>query len=100
MMATRALNRSGQPAAPLIHLPTLARPHIVNEDGHELNDEEITALEPASGGENWSTGIVDVLEDTENATESVVEAEGEQDVKEDARDPVLNLAERYVEAMI
>ena len=41
-----------------------------------------------------------MLEDTENATESVVEAEGEQDVKEDARDPVLNLAERYVEAMI
>ncbi len=39
-MTTRALNRSGQPAAPLIELPVLSRPQVVNQDGFELDEED------------------------------------------------------------
>jgi len=99
-MTTRALNRSGQPAAPLIELPVLSRPQVVNQDGFELDEEEIAALEDTLRAEN---GTSDVLDDRGTVgTEAKLDGEviiqpgeGEED-----REPVLSLADRWVHATL
>lgn len=97
-MTPSALNRSGQPTVPLNDLPTLAHPQVVNEDGYELDEAEIEALEQALGYENGAEGAVDMLDgdgDVEMAVNQPVDEEDGNRPKE----PVLSLAERYVELL-
>ncbi|CAD6568818.1 MAG: hypothetical protein TREMPRED_004786, partial [Tremellales sp. Tagirdzhanova-0007] len=59
-MSTRALSRTGQPAAPLIELPTDFHPQYVNKGGYEHTQEDIAALHQASSNTDENEGLPDV----------------------------------------
>jgi len=100
-MATRALGRAGLPAAPLIQLPTLRRPQVVKDDGHELDGGELAALKRAfsiNGSALQDVRREGESNDVETALSQTQEEEEEGDDHE-GKEPVLSLADRNVKSL-
>ena len=94
-MSTRALSRSGQPAAPLIDLPTAFRPQVVNSEGYELSQEDIASSQQAFRGTDEFEGTPDV------SSKDDTKADVDENDLDDAEEPqteksLLSLADTYV----
>ena len=101
-MATRALGRAGLPAAPLIQLPTLRRPQVVKDDGHELDGGELAALKRAlsiNGSSLQDVRREGESNDVEMALSETQEEEEEEGDDHEGKEPVLSLADRNVKSL-